>query len=73
MRDGSGVPFEGSGKPLFTGMFMIFPWETVCHPVDVDAVSHAYSTVALRILVAIANGGSVSEISKNVPEWHFTH
>ncbi|HHH0216772.1 TPA: hypothetical protein ACPZNB_004502, partial [Yersinia enterocolitica] len=47
--------------------------ETVCHPVDVDAVSHAYSTVALRILVAIANGGSVSEISKNVPEWHFTH
>ncbi|WP_417649769.1 hypothetical protein, partial [Enterobacter hormaechei] len=26
VRDGSGVPFEGSGKPLFTGMFMIFPW-----------------------------------------------
>ncbi|MDT1466177.1 hypothetical protein RNN93_25390, partial [Escherichia coli] len=25
VRDGSGVPFEGSGKPLFTGMFMIFP------------------------------------------------
>jgi hypothetical protein len=21
------VPYEGSGKPLLTGMFMIFPWD----------------------------------------------
>lgn len=26
MCDGFRVPFEGSGKPLLTGKFMIFPW-----------------------------------------------
>ncbi|MFO4668153.1 hypothetical protein, partial [Vibrio cholerae] len=61
VRDGSRVPFEGSGKPLFTGMFMIFPWDSAFQHYNFSAFDIVHSHLFRADLLCYRNRASIKK------------